>query len=265
MHAEFPQNQPTHTIGQFSLRTTPTKRVNPAASTRESRQTGLDESAETLRRYLALLEKSQHSSLLLILQGMDASGKDSAIRTLLKSVQGVKFRIEAFREPTHDELQHDFLWRVHQKTPAKGEIVIFNRSQYEDVLAARVRNGIDKRLLENRFRHIVNFESLLTDHQVIILKCFLHISKDEQRIRLQARLDDPSKHGKLNPSDFQDRERWDEYMHAYEEVLGKTSTDQAPWHVIAADSKYERDLSLQQILLGRLIKHQASLDPFNAV
>ena len=183
---------------------------------------------------------------------MDAAGKDSAIRSMLKSMGNLKIRTESFRQPNVDELQHDFLWRIHHKAPRVGEWVIFNRSHYEDVLIARVRGGIDRKTLDKRIHHILNFESLLIDHQVIVVKCFLHITKEEQQIRLQSRMDDPAKHGKLDLADLEDRAHWDDYMKAYDEALIKTSTPLAPWHVIPSDHKLERDLNLLNILLQRL-------------
>jgi PPK2 family polyphosphate:nucleotide phosphotransferase len=248
----------------FSLCKHPTQSPAEIALLLQNKPSDIDDSTFTLQQNFSQLEKGQQSSLLLILQGMDASGKNSAIRVMLKSLRENNLRVEAFREPSHAELQHDFLWRVHQKSPAKGEVVIFNRSHYEDVLVARVRGGIDNHVIESRFRHIVNFESLLIDHQVIILKCFLHISKDEQRLRLQARLDDPSKHGKLNQADFQDRERWDDYMQAYEDALKRTSSKDAPWYVIPSDNKFERDHWLRKILIKRLMNDQTPEAPFNA-
>ena len=264
MKPEFSSIQPVHKLDSFNLRTLPTQGPVPKELILQNKLSDIDESFLILGQQFSQLKKDQQSSLLLILQGMDASGKDSAIRVLLKGLRVNNLRLEAFREPSHEEQQHDFLWRVHQKSPAKGEMVIFNRSHYEDVLVARVRGGIDNNVVESRFRHIVNFESLLIDHQVIILKCFLHISKDEQRLRLMDRLDDPSKHGKLNRADFQDRERWDDYMQAYGDALKRTSSEEAPWYVIPSDHKVERDHWLRTILISRLMNHLAPEAPFNA-
>jgi PPK2 family polyphosphate:nucleotide phosphotransferase len=264
MQSEISSIPPVHEISSFNLCTLSTQSPGQKALILQNKLPEIDESFFVLEQKISQLEKGRQLSLLLILQGMDASGKDSAIRALLKGLRDNNLRVEAFREPSHDELQHDFLWRVHQKSPAKGEVVIFNRSHYEDVLVARVRGGISKNVIEKRIRHIVNFESLLIDHQVIILKCFLHITKEEQRLRLQARLDDPSKHGKLNRADFQDRERWDDYMQAYDDALKRTSSEEAPWYVIPSDHKVERDHWLRTILISRLMNHLAPEAPFNA-
>jgi PPK2 family polyphosphate:nucleotide phosphotransferase len=249
MHAYSASTHPVHHIANFSLATQPTRQARGPDSSRQPKPADLRESTVVLRQLLVQIEKNQSSSLLLILQGMDASGKDSSIRMILKSLESLKIRTEAFRQPDSEELQHDFLWRIHQKVPRLGELVIFNRSHYEDVLVARVRGGIDRKTLEKRFQHILNFESLLIDHQVIVVKCFLHITKDEQQVRLQSRMDDPTKHGKLDLSDLEDRAHWDDYMKAYEEALVKTSTHQAPWYIVPSDHKLERDLNLQNILI----------------
>ncbi len=248
----FSSPRPVHSIANFSLGKQPTRQAIASDTVRQLKLTSLHDASIELRQLLAQIIKRQSSSFLLILQGMDASGKDSSIRMLLKSLDNLKIRTEAFRQPDSEELQHDFLWRIHQKAPRLGELVIFNRSHYEDVLVSRVRGGLDRKTLEKRYQHIVNFESLLTDHQVVVVKCFLNITKDEQQVRLQSRMDDPTKHGKLELSDLEDREHWDDYMKAYEEALATTSTHLAPWHIVPSNNKLERDLNLLNILIHRL-------------
>ena len=210
--------------------------------------------SDKLNKLQATLHASRSRSLLLILQGMDTSGKDGTIRHVFSHVSPLGVRAVAFGAPTDKELAHDFLWRVHDKVPARGELVIFNRSHYEDVLVTRVRGLIDKDTCEKRHRHIEHFESLLHDGGTVVLKCFLHTSKHEQKKRLQARLDDPHKQWKLQPSDFADRKLWPQFMEAYEEALAATSTAHAPWYVVPADSKPHRDLFIAALLVQTLEK-----------
>ncbi len=210
--------------------------------------------SERLNHLQATLHAARSCSVLLVLQGMDTAGKDGAIRHVFSQVSPLGVRAVAFGAPTQEELQHDFLWRVHSKVPALGELAIFNRSHYEDVLVTRVRGLIDQATCEMRFRHIQHFESLLHESGTIILKCYLHISKHEQKKRLQARLDDPNKQWKLQPSDFTDRKLWPHFMRAYEEALSATSSSHAPWYVVPADSKPHRDLFIAALLVQVLEK-----------
>ena len=179
-------------------------------------------------------------SLLVILQGMDASGKDGTVRDVFKRVSPSGIRVYSFKKPTPLEFAHDFLWRVHQQVPEKGMIQIFNRSHYEDVLIQRVHHWIDEDTVHNRFRHINNFESLLEDNGTRILKFFLHTSKEEQLIQLNERKSDPTKHWKHNPGDFEERKHWDAYMKAYEDVFAHCGTD-VPWHIIPADDNWYKE------------------------
>jgi PPK2 family polyphosphate:nucleotide phosphotransferase len=211
---------------------------------------------ERLAAYAAKLDEMQErlhaqrrERVLLLLQGMDTSGKDGTIRAVFHEVDPLGLRIATFRAPTPDELAHDFLWRVHRQAPAAGELTIFNRSHYEDVLVPRVRGELHGDELRRRYAHIRHFESLLADSGTAILKCFLHISKDEQRERLQARIDDETKHWKFDLADVEARRQWDDYQAAYEEALAETSTEQAPWYVIPADSKSHRNLMVAALLL----------------
>ena len=190
--------------------------------------------------------------LLVVIQAMDTGGKDGTIRHVFDGVNPQGVKVASFKAPTRLELAHDYLWRVHQVTPAKGEIVIFNRSHYEDVLVVRVHNLVPPEVWGRRYAHINNFEQMLADEGTTIVKFFLHISKDEQKKRLQARLDEPHKRWKFNVGDLGERALWDEYQHAYEAVLSQTSTEWAPWYIIPANRKWYRNLLISQILVDLL-------------
>jgi PPK2 family polyphosphate:nucleotide phosphotransferase len=196
-------------------------------------------------------------SLLLVLQGLDASGKDGTIRHVLTGVNPQGCRIVSFKEPSAMELTHDYLWRVHAACPARGELGIFNRSHYEDAVTVRVRGLVPESVWTRRPHHIREFERLLTDEGTRVVKAFLHVSKGEQRKRLQERLDDPEKAWKFRRGDLDDRARWSEYMDAYEDVITSTSTEWAPWYVIPADHNWVRNLAVAEILVHTL----SELDP----
>lgn len=196
-----------------------------------------------------LLYAEHKHKLLVVLQGMDTAGKDGTIRHVFSQVDPLGVRAVCFRAPVGEELERDFLWRVHRQVPGKGEIVIFNRSHYEDVLIVRVHGWIDHRECHRRYEQINEFEQLLAETGTTILKFFLHISKDEQRARLQARLEDPNKHWKFNPGDLAERKRWDDYMAAYEDAIAATSTTWAPWYVVPANSKSSRNLIISSVLI----------------
>jgi PPK2 family polyphosphate:nucleotide phosphotransferase len=191
-------------------------------------------------------------SLLIILQGVDASGKDGTIRHVMGALNPQSCYVKSFRVPTTGEVLHDYLWRVHIAIPKKGQIAIFNRSHYEDVIEVSVHNLIPKNEILARYRQINDFERYLSENHVALLKFFLHISKDEQKKRLQERIDDPTKHWKISESDLQDRKYWDRYMESYEEALSRCSTSWAPWYVIPADLKWFRNWAVAQIIVNRL-------------
>jgi PPK2 family polyphosphate:nucleotide phosphotransferase len=197
-----------------------------------------------------LLYAEHKHKILIILQGMDTSGKDGAIRKVLRETSPQGVHVVSFKKPTEAELDHDYLWRVHSQVPGRGEIVVFNRSHYEDVLVVRVHSLVSKNVWKKRYEHINAFERMLVDEGTTILKFFLHISREEQRERLQARLDDPTKRWKFQHGDLEERKRWDDYMRAYEDVLEKTSTEWAPWHIIPADRKAMRDF----FVAGHVVK-----------
>ena len=190
--------------------------------------------------------------LLLILQGMDTSGKDGTIRHVFSECDPLGIRLANFKAPSSEELAHDYLWRVHQQVPKAGELVIFNRSHYEDVGIVRVHNWIDNDECKRRYAQINDFERMLTETGTTIIKCFLHISKAEQKKRLQERLDDPAKTWKFNPGDLAERKLWDNYNEAYEQAIKATSSKQAPWYIVPADSKTNRNLLISRLLLNTL-------------
>jgi PPK2 family polyphosphate:nucleotide phosphotransferase len=199
----------------------------------------------------ALYAEGKHR-LLVVLQAMDAGGKDGTIRSVFDGVNPQGVKVTSFKQPTAAELARDFLWRVHPHAPASGEIAIWNRSHYEDVLVARVQGLVPGRRWRRRYEHIRSFEQLLVDEGTVIRKFFLHISKEEQRQRLQERLDDPKKRWKWNEHDLEQRERWDDYQRAYEDALAATSTKAAPWYVIPADRNWYRDLMVSEVLVSTL-------------
>ncbi|RIH83492.1 polyphosphate:nucleotide phosphotransferase, PPK2 family [Calidithermus terrae] len=199
-----------------------------------------------------LLYAQKKHKLLVVLQAVDAGGKDGTVRVVFDGVNPTGVRVVSFGEPTEHELARDYLWRVHRHVPARGEITIFNRSHYEDVVAARVKGLVPKKVWRRRYRHIREFERMLTDEGVTLLKFFLHISKDEQRQRLQERLDDPRKRWKFRRSDLEDRARWDDYQAAYEDAIGETSTGYAPWHVIPANRNWYRNWAVSKVIVETL-------------
>jgi PPK2 family polyphosphate:nucleotide phosphotransferase len=196
-------------------------------------------------------------ALLVVLQGMDTAGKDGVIRNCLAGFNPLSCQVTAFKIPSAEELDHDFLWRIHAKVPARGNIGIFNRSHYEDVIAVRVHKLAPKAVWSSRYEKINAFEKLLDSGGTRILKLFLHISKEEQRTRLQARLDDPEKRWKFRLGDLEDRKKWDDYQEAYADALSKCNTAWAPWYVIPADVKWYRDLVVSRLLRKTL----EELDP----
>jgi PPK2 family polyphosphate:nucleotide phosphotransferase len=207
---------------------------------------------QELDRLQELFYADGRRGLLVVLQGLDTAGKDGVIRHVFEGVNPQGVRVSSFKVPTPIESAHDFLWRIHHRTPEKGEIVIFNRSQYEDVLAARVHDLVPRAVWSRRFRAINAFERELTDEGVTILKFFLHISRDEQRRRLLDRASQPTKQWKLSELDLRERKFWDQYTTAYEEMLERTGTKWAPWYVLPSDHKWFRNLAASSILVDEL-------------
>jgi PPK2 family polyphosphate:nucleotide phosphotransferase len=213
------------------------------------------ELAELNPRLEALQEKlyaDGRHRLLVVLQGMDTSGKGGTIRRVFKGVDPTGVKVTAFKKPTETELAHDFLWRVHPHVPADGEMAIFDRSHYEDVLIVRVHDLVPAEQWKARYGHIRDFERMLVDEGTTILKFFLHISRDEQRERLQARLDDAKKRWKFRVGDLDERKHWDDYMAAYEDAIRETARPHAPWYVVPADHKWYRDLVVCRAILAAL-------------
>jgi PPK2 family polyphosphate:nucleotide phosphotransferase len=209
----------------------------------------LNDKLEALQELLFAEHKHK---VLIVLQAMDTGGKDGAIRRVFDGVNPAGVRVASFKAPTPEELDHDYLWRIHKVVPGKGEMVIFNRSHYEDVLVVRVHELVPPEVWRKRFNQINEFEHALAESGTTILKFFLHIDKDEQKERLQARLDDPTKRWKFRLGDLEERKLWDEYMEAYEDVLGKTSTEYAPWYIVPANRKWYRDLVISSVLVETL-------------
>jgi PPK2 family polyphosphate:nucleotide phosphotransferase len=212
----------------------------------------LHKTLKRLDKLQYLMYAEQKWALLIVLQGLDASGKDGTIRSVMSGVNPQGCRVTSFKTPSADEASHDFLWRVHKAVPPRGDIGIFNRSQYEDVLIVRVHKLLPKSEWSRRYDEINDFEKMLAQNGVKILKFFLHISKDEQRKRFQARIDDPDKRWKISPDDFKERKYWDDYMVAYEDVLKRCSTPVAPWFVIPANKKWFRNLAVARIIVETL-------------
>lgn len=237
-------------------------RARPTDDTSEFRG-GKKKATEALELHTARLDELQQvlfaedrHRVLIVLQGMDTSGKDGTVRHVFRGVNPVGVDVANFKKPTDLELEHDYLWRVHAQAPRRGEIVVFNRSHYEDVLVVRVHELAPQEVWERRYRHINDFERMLTDEGTTILKFFLHISKDEQKARLEERLDNPDKNWKFEHGDVDERKLWDEYVDAYDDALSRTSTEHAPWYVVPADKKWYRNLVISTVI----VEHLEALD-----
>lgn len=220
--------------------------------------TDLNQDLETLQE---LLYAEQKHKVLIVLQGMDTAGKDGVIRRVFEGVNPQGVKVASFKVPTAEELSRDYLWRIHKMVPGKGEMVIFNRSHYEDVLVVRVHGLVSPELCRRRYREIVEFERMLADNGTLILKFYLNISLEEQKERLQARLDDPQKIWKFNPGDLAERKLWPDYMKAYEEAIEATSTEFAPWYIVPSDRKWYRDLVIATVLVESLKDQKMSFPP----
>jgi PPK2 family polyphosphate:nucleotide phosphotransferase len=227
-----------------------------------------DEAKEEIEIYMkklfdqqALLYAEHKHSILVVLQALDAGGKDGTIKHVFTALNPQGTFVTSFKQPTSAELAHDFLWRVHPHAPGKGEIAIFNRSHYEDVLVPRVHKLISKETCAMRYQRIRDFEALLAENGTTILKFFLHISKEEQLARFAQRLDDPTRNWKISESDYTERELWDDYMEAFEDAIRATTTKEAPWHVIPANHKWFRDLAVSEIMADTMDDLKLSLPP----
>jgi PPK2 family polyphosphate:nucleotide phosphotransferase len=223
---------------------------------RASAEAALQMLSDELSELQELLYASQHHSLLVVLQGMDTSGKDGTIRHVLSNVNPQGCYVHSFKAPTQEELAHDFLWRVHKATPGKGNMAIFNRSHYEDVLVVRVHNLVPEKTWSQRYKEINHFESLLANSGTIILKFFLHISYDEQERRLLAREQDKDKAWKIDANDWVERKYWKEYQEAYEDALSLCSTNESPWYIVPADHKWYRNLAIAHTLVHTMRQYK---------
>jgi PPK2 family polyphosphate:nucleotide phosphotransferase len=237
-----------------SLNDLPTHTKEGAPGDKAVTEEALKDLVEEISSYQERLWAEQGQSLLVVLQAMDTAGKDGTIRAVFSGVNPQGVHVTSFKTPTSDELAHDFLWRIHRATPAKGEIGVFNRSHYEDVLVVRVKNIVPEKVWRERYELINSFERQLTHGSTTVIKFFLHMSKDEQAKRLQARLDDPSKHWKFNAGDLTERGLWDDYQQAYQEAIEMTSTETAPWYVIPADRKWYRNWAVGKVIAETLEK-----------
>ncbi len=226
-------------------------KIDPADThglTKEAAAAELDAGLRRLGKLQDRLWAEAKQSLLIVLQGMDGSGKDGTIRHVMSAFNPQGCPVAGFKVPTEAELAHDFLWRVHPHAPAKGEVVVFNRSHYEDVLVVRVHELVPRAVWQRRYAQINGFEETLASAGTAVVKFFLHIDRDEQRSRLQARLDDPTKRWKFRTDDLVERKLWDGYMSAYEDALSRCSTATAPWYVVPANNKWFRNLAVAEII-----------------
>ncbi len=224
-----------------------------------------DSKREALRARLEQLQEllyAEHKhKVLIVLQGMDTAGKDGTISHVFEGVNPQGVRVATFKAPTPEETDHDYLWRVHPHVPGRGEMVIFNRSHYEDVLVVRVHGLAPEATWKQRYAQINDFERMLWEEGATILKFYLNIDRDEQKKRLQARLDDPTKHWKFNLVDLKERKRWGDYMQAYEDALAKTSSEWAPWYIVPANHKWYRNLVVASVIVDALEDLQMQYPP----
>jgi len=218
---------------------------------KEAKARTADHQARLVELQNVLFAEGKHA-LLIVLQGMDASGKNSTIKHVLRGINPLGVQVTSFVQPTPLELAHDFLWRVHLHVPPQGMIGVFNRSHYEDVLIVRVNELVPEQVWRRRYAHINDFERLLADSGVTILKFFLHISKEEQKEQLQERLDTPDKRWKFSRSDLPVRARWDDYMHAYSDAITECNTEWAPWYIIPANKRWFRNAAISGIIVDAL-------------
>jgi len=228
----------------------------PKAVTREKAEERLASLGEEMFELQDSMFGARVSSVLVVLQGRDGAGKDGAIKNVVGFLNPRGVNVVSFGVPTEEERQHDFLWRVHRHAPRKGEFAIFNRSHYEDVLVVRVHDLAPRRLWKARYGHIVDFEELLAEHGTIVLKYFLHITKKEQEKRLLEREAQPRTAWKLNPTDWKERDHWDEYTEAYEDAISKTAASHAPWTVVPANAKWYRNLVIAESICEALRAHR---------
>lgn len=240
-------------------------KIDPAYSGKHrSQQSAVEKTAkevERMDRLQYLLYADAGRSLLIVLQGLDAAGKDGVIRHLFTGMNPQGTSVFGFKQPTKTELAHDFLWRAHGRAPGNGEVVIYNRSHYEDVLAVRVHKLVPRSVWSKRYDLINDFEKMLSENRTHILKFYLHISPDEQLVRFRQRLDDPARRWKISDSDYSERDLWPKYIEAYEEAITRTSTKRAPWYIIPSNHKWFRNLAISQIVADAMQAMDLKLPP----
>lgn len=211
-----------------------------------------DKLQDELQELQKVLYAQNKHRILLVLQAMDTGGKDGCVKHVFSRIDPQGIHVRSFKKPTEEELARDFLWRVHNKVPRNGEMVIFNRSHYEDVIAVKVKKLFPDKVWKQRYQHIIDFERMLAEEGTTIVKIYLHISKDEQKRRIVSRLDNPDKHWKFHPDDLKDRALWNDFMKTYEDLLSKTSTEHAPWYVVPANRKWYRNLCVARIMVDTM-------------
>jgi len=216
---------------------------------------------EELKYLQKLLYAQNKHRVLVVIQAMDTGGKDGCIKHVFSRIDPQGIHVRSFKKPSEEELSHDFLWRIHEKVPRNGQLVIFNRSHYEDIIAVKVKKLFPDKVWKQRFRHVIEFERMLAEEGTTIVKIYLHISKEEQKARLESRLVNPDKHWKFNPDDLKDRALWADFMETYEDLLGKTSTEYAPWYVVPANRKWYRNLVVARIMVDTLKKLKMDFPP----
>ncbi len=235
-------------LAKIDPSSTPSWKADNGVDDKEQAAAKLAELTERLTALQSMLWAQSKERVLVVLQAMDGGGKDGTIRTVLSGLNPQGIRVQGFKAPTSTELGHDYLWRVHASLPARGELGVFNRSHYEDVLVVRVAGLVPTEQWRRRYRHIVEFERMLVDEGTTIVKCFLHISRHEQAEVFRERLADPAKRWKFRAADLDVRAQWDDYQHAYAEAIEATSSEHAPWHVIPADRNWVRNLAVAELL-----------------
>ena len=218
---------------------------------------------EELKELQKLLYAQNKHRVLVVMQAMDTGGKDGCIKNVFSRIDPQGIHVRSFKKPTEEELARDFLWRVHDRVPRNGQLVIFNRSHYEDIIAVKVKKIFPEKVWKQRFRHVVEFERMLAEEGTTIVKIYLHISKDEQKARLDSRLENPDKHWKFNPDDLKDRALWPDFMKTYEDLMEKTSTEHAPWYIIPANRKWYRNLVVARIMVDTLKKLKMDFPPID--
>ena len=230
----------------------PSRIVDTGEYDKKSAYKKIADNAEQMALLARKLYAENRRSLLIVLQAMDAAGKDSTVRTVTRGMNPRSCQVHSFKKPSEEELDHDFLWRIHKVVPRKGNVAIFNRSHYEDVLVVRVHDLVPTDVWSQRYEQINHFERILNQNGTTIIKCYLHISEDEQRERLQARMDDPDAHWKVNLGDLEERKLWSSYRKAFNDAITKCNTDHAPWYIIPADRKWYRNLVVSELIKSTL-------------